>query len=97
MSCPYEITVRGHLGPALTADFQHLDVVVERRHSETVLLGRLDQSGLHGVLRGVEAFGLELIEVRRTEVPTVNGSPPASTTGPPASTSTTSSSSPPPA
>jgi hypothetical protein len=35
----------------------------------------MNQSGLHGVLRRVEALGLELIEVKRTHVPSVRGAP----------------------
>jgi hypothetical protein len=32
---------------------------------ETVLTGLLDQPGLHGVLAEIEAFGLDLLEVRQ--------------------------------
>jgi hypothetical protein len=33
--------------------------------AHTVLIGRLDQSALYGVLAEVEALGLELLEVHR--------------------------------
>ena len=32
---------------------------------ETVLTGVLDRPGLHGVLAEIEAFGLDLLEVRQ--------------------------------
>jgi hypothetical protein len=44
----------------------------EVRAGETLLTGSLeDRSALYGVLAQIEALGLELIEVRRVEPPTV--------------------------
>ena len=73
MSGTYEVTVRGRLSPALTAEFEQLDLVAEPKPSETVLVGWLDQAGLHGLLRRVEALGLELVEVRSSHVPAAGG------------------------
>ncbi|MDA0164352.1 hypothetical protein OM076_29045 [Solirubrobacter ginsenosidimutans] len=80
----YEIRVRGRLGPTLLEAFPSL--AAEPSEGETVLAGALpDQSALYGVLRQLEALGLELVEVRRFDrmpggpelvVRRVNGSPP---------------------
>lgn len=62
----YEIRVRGVLGETLLSAFPDLEA--EARTADTVLAGRLpDQAALHGVLARIEALGLELLEVRRTE------------------------------
>jgi hypothetical protein len=60
----YEIRVRGRVTPALLARFEGLEATVEP--VETVLHGPVeDQAALHGVIRLVNALGLELVEVRR--------------------------------
>jgi hypothetical protein len=60
----YEICVGGHLGEMIRAAFADLRIQV--RGGDTVLSGVMaDQAALFGVLRQVEALGLELIEVRR--------------------------------
>ena len=62
----YEIRVRGRLGETLLAAFPGLHPRAEG--AETVLTGKLpDQSALHGVLAQIEALGLELLELRRTQ------------------------------
>jgi hypothetical protein len=62
----YEIRVRGQLGETLLGAFPGLHARAER--AETVLTGKLpDQSALHGVLAQIEALGLELLELRRTQ------------------------------
>jgi hypothetical protein len=62
----YEIRVRGRLGDTLLAAFPAMHV--EAGRPETVLVGTLpDQAALHGVLSQIEALGLELLELRRTE------------------------------
>jgi hypothetical protein len=62
----YRIRVRGLLGEMLLGAFP--DLRAERSGAETVLVGMLpDQAALHGVLSRIEALGLELLEVRRTE------------------------------
>lgn len=62
----YEIRVRGRLSQHVVAEFEDLELVATVEPSQTVLRGPLeDQAALHGVLRRIEAFGLELVEVRR--------------------------------
>ena len=65
MAC-YEIHVRGQLGKTLLGAFP--DLHAQARGAETVLTGELpDQAALHGVLAQIEALGLELLELRRTD------------------------------
>ena len=60
----YEIRVRGLLSERLIGAFPGLRA--EPEGAETLLVGPLvDQAALSGVLRQVEALGLELLEVRR--------------------------------
>ena len=62
----YQIRVRGRLSKTLLGAFPELRAQVLR--SETVLAGPLpDQAALFGVLDRVEALGLELLEILRTE------------------------------
>jgi hypothetical protein len=62
----YEVRVRGVLGETLLSAFP--DLRADARGDETVLTGSLsDQAALHGVLARIEALGLELVEVRRTQ------------------------------
>ncbi|HXO24687.1 MAG TPA: hypothetical protein VN870_08900 [Streptosporangiaceae bacterium] len=62
----YQVRVRGRLSTTLLGAFPELRAQV--RGSETVLAGQLpDQAALFGVLDRVEALGLELLEVLRTE------------------------------
>ena len=69
----YSIRINGHLGATLLSAFPAL---TSRRHgAHTLLTGLLDQSALFGVLADIEAFGLELIEVRQL---TPDGESPAS-------------------
>jgi hypothetical protein len=64
----YQITVRGRMSDALVGAFDGLAASRYPRH--TVLRGKLaDQAALYGVLGRIEAFGLELVDVRRA-VPT---------------------------
>ena len=61
----YVIRVRGVLGDRLLTAFPELRSRTD--HGDTELRGVLpDQAALHGVLAQVEAFGLELLEVRRS-------------------------------
>ena len=65
MAC-YEIRVRGQMGKTLLGAFPNLHV--QAHGAETVLTGELpDQAALHGVLAQIEALGLELLELRRTD------------------------------
>jgi hypothetical protein len=62
----YEIRLRGRLSRTLMAEFEQLQLDASIEPIETVLYGPVqDQAALHGVLRRVEALGLELVEVRR--------------------------------
>jgi len=59
----YEVIVRGRLGPDLASAFDGLTATTTA--ASTVLSGPLDQAALHGVLAQIEAFRLELLDVRR--------------------------------
>ena len=61
----YTIRINGHLGATLLSAFPAL--ASQQLGAHTVLTGLLDQSALFGVLADIEAFGLELIEVRQLE------------------------------
>jgi hypothetical protein len=61
----YEIRVTGVLPPEALLDFDRLTASVEP--VETVVHGPLqDQAALNGLLARLEAFGIQVIEVRRT-------------------------------
>jgi hypothetical protein len=65
-SACYEIRVRGLLGGMLLGAFP--DLRAQANGTETVLTGPLaDQAALYGLLAQMEALGLELLEVRRTD------------------------------
>ena len=62
----YQFRVRGRLSEMLLAAFPELRA--QELGSETLLAGQLpDQAALFGVLDRIEALGLELLEVLRTE------------------------------
>jgi hypothetical protein len=62
----YQIRVRGRLSETLLAAFPELRA--QELGSGTLLAGPLpDQAALFGVLDRIEALGLELLEVRRTD------------------------------
>jgi hypothetical protein len=66
MSSFYELRVRGRLSRALASEFEQLALAANVEPVETVLSGPVeDQAALHGLLRRIEALGLELLEVRR--------------------------------
>ncbi len=59
----YEIRVRGRLGAKLLRAFPGL--AAQTRGEDTLLKGCLpDQAALYGVIARLEAFGLELLELR---------------------------------
>jgi hypothetical protein len=65
-SACYEIRVRGRLDGMLLGAFP--DLLAQAHGTETVLTGFLaDQAALYGLLAQIEALGLELLEVRRTD------------------------------
>jgi hypothetical protein len=59
----YAIRIHGNLGPTVLSAFPTL--VAQQDGADTVLTGRLDRSALYGVLAGVEALGLDLVEIRQ--------------------------------
>jgi len=60
----YEIRIAGVLPSEALLDFEPLAASVEP--VETVVHGQLrDQAALHGLLARLEAFGIQLLEVRR--------------------------------
>ena len=64
MECQFR--VRGQLSKTLLAAFPELRV--QDLGSQTLLAGQLpDQAALFGVLDRIEALGLELLEVLRTD------------------------------
>ena len=72
----YEIRVVGVIPPEALLDFERLTASIEP--VETVLHGPLrDQAALHGLLARLEAFGVEVMEVRRLhhDPPTPHGQP----------------------
>jgi hypothetical protein len=63
----YEIRLKGRLTRPLAAEFEHQHLKTAVAPVETVVEGPLDDAALHGLLRRIEALGLELIEVRRVD------------------------------
>jgi hypothetical protein len=59
----YRIRVRGRLGETLRCAFPALRA--RASGGDTVLTGPCDRAALYGVFAEIEAFGLELLEVRR--------------------------------
>ena len=60
----YEIRVRGTLGARWAACFDGFSLT-GAGDGTTVLAGRTDQAGLHGVLRTLADIGLPLVSVTR--------------------------------
>ena len=60
----YVVIVRGVAGPAVRAAFD--DVAVSAAGDTTVLRrAGADQAALHGLLRRIQDFGIELLDVHR--------------------------------
>jgi hypothetical protein len=59
----YTIRINGHLGAMMLSAFPGMRP--QLCGAETVLTGLLDRSALYGVLADIEAFGLDLLEVRQ--------------------------------
>ena len=64
---PYEIRLKGRLPRPLAAEFEQQQLKTAVAPVETVVEGPLDDAALHGLLRRIEALGLELVEVRRVD------------------------------
>ena len=60
----YEIRVKGHLDTRWAAWFDGFSLT-RAGDGTTVLAGRTDQAGLHGVLRTLADIGLPLVSVTR--------------------------------
>lgn len=70
MSGRYEVTIRGRLTPALTSEFEQLDLTATPKAPETVIHGEVaDPAALFGLLRRIESLGLELLDVHRVVGP----------------------------
>ena len=66
MGFDYELRIRGRLSSTLINELEELSLGASVEPVETVLAGPVeDQAALHGLIRRIEALGLELIEVRR--------------------------------
>jgi hypothetical protein len=66
MTHDYELRIRGRLSRTLMHEFAELSLAASVEPVETVLAGPIeDQAALHGIIRRIEALGLELVEVRR--------------------------------
>jgi hypothetical protein len=61
----YLIRIDGHLGAPVLSAFPSM--TSRWQGTQTVLTGLLDRSALFGVLAAIDAFGLDLVEVRRVE------------------------------
>ena len=67
MSFLYEVRVRGRLSRTLASEFEQLALAANVEPVETVLSGPVeDQAALHGLLRLIEAHGLDVVDVRRS-------------------------------
>ena len=58
----YEIRIKGHLDDRRAVGFEGLTVTREENGC-TLLTGRFDQAGLHGLLRKVRDLGMPLVSV----------------------------------
>ncbi len=59
----YRITIAGGLGEIGREAFS--DFRIEANGTNTVLIGNLDQAGLHGTLDRILSLGFELVGLRR--------------------------------
>jgi hypothetical protein len=64
----YEIRVKGHLDARWAAWFDGF-ALTSASDGSTVLAGRTDQAGLHGVLRKLGDLGLPLVSVTPADEP----------------------------
>jgi len=90
MTATYEVRLRGRLSPTLISQFEASGLEaetgpVEGEPAATRLHGPVvDQAALHGLLRRIEALGLELVELRRIDPGPTDPGPtdPTDPTGP---------------
>ena len=63
-----EIRLKGRLTPPLASEFERLHFSTALAPVETMVEGPVDDdTALYGLLRRIEALGLEIIEVRRID------------------------------
>ena len=66
MGYDYELRIRGRLSSTLINEFEELSLTPSVEPVQTILAGPVeDQAALHGLVRRIEALGLELVELRR--------------------------------
>jgi hypothetical protein len=66
MGYSYELRIRGRLSSTLIHEFEELSLAASVEPVETVLAGPVrNQAEFHGIIRRIEALGLELVELRR--------------------------------
>jgi hypothetical protein len=63
----YQITIAGGLGEITREAFS--DFRIEANGTNTILIGDLDQAGLHGALNRILSLGFELVELCRLPRP----------------------------
>lgn len=66
MNSCYQIRIYCHLTPDWAEWFDGLNIV-QLPSGETLLVGPLDQAGLHGVLQRIRDLNLTLVAVNRTD------------------------------
>ena len=66
MNSCYQIQICSHLTPDWSEWFDGLSIV-QLESGDTVLVGRLDQSALHGVLQRIRDLNLTLVAVNRLD------------------------------
>ncbi|HEX8803632.1 MAG TPA: hypothetical protein VF743_05550 [Acidimicrobiales bacterium] len=77
MRSTYQVTIRGRLSPTLLAEFEELGLAAVEP-VVTQLCGPVaDQAALYGLVRRIEALGLELVELRLCPLPTSEADGPA--------------------
>jgi hypothetical protein len=67
----YEIRLQGILEERWLRWFEGL-MIDPQPDGETIIIGVMDQSALHGILNAIRDLGMELISVQRGDVPQEN-------------------------
>jgi hypothetical protein len=67
----YEIRLQGNLEERWLRWFEGL-MIDPQPDGETIIIGVMDQSALHGILNAVRDLGMELISVQRADMPKEN-------------------------
>lgn len=70
----YQVRIRGRLSDMLAAEFERLGLTTDGDKVETQFHGPVvDQAALYGLVRRLEALGLELVELRQCPDPSSPG------------------------